>query len=118
VDHPVTDEALLQAASANFVIHSQSKINTGNQDSGPLLLISGLEDHTVPDAVTRSTLKQYRESTAVVGSSLIAKNAKITPAEHAQAPRRNLGRSESERAKSDQAMENQEGHRPADGPCS
>jgi esterase/lipase len=32
---------------------------------GPLLLISGLEDHTVPDVTTRSTLKQYRHSTAV-----------------------------------------------------
>jgi hypothetical protein len=31
-----------------------------------LLLISGLEDHTVPDVVTRSTLKQYRDSTAVI----------------------------------------------------
>jgi esterase/lipase len=29
------------------------------------LLISGTADHTVPDVVTRSTLKQYRESTAV-----------------------------------------------------
>jgi esterase/lipase len=33
--------------------------------SGPLLLISGAEDHTVPDVSTRSTLKQYRHSTAV-----------------------------------------------------
>ncbi|MGW4353220.1 hypothetical protein ACWELJ_14180 [Nocardia sp. NPDC004582] len=38
---------------------------TGNADRGPLLLISGLEDNTVPDVVTRSTLKQYRDSTAV-----------------------------------------------------
>jgi hypothetical protein len=30
-----------------------------------LLLISGKEDHTVPDVVTRSTLKQYRDSTAL-----------------------------------------------------
>jgi esterase/lipase len=30
-----------------------------------LLLISGTADHTVPDVVTRSTLKQYRDSTAV-----------------------------------------------------
>ena len=30
-----------------------------------MLLISGLEDHTVPDKVTRSTLKQYRDATAV-----------------------------------------------------
>jgi alpha-beta hydrolase superfamily lysophospholipase len=30
-----------------------------------LLLISGTADHTVPDVVTRSTLKQYRDSAAV-----------------------------------------------------
>jgi len=29
------------------------------------LLISGTEDHTVPDVSTRSTFKQYRHSTAV-----------------------------------------------------
>ena len=34
-------------------------------DRGPLLLISGTADHTVPDVVTRSTMKQYRDSTAV-----------------------------------------------------
>jgi hypothetical protein len=45
------------------------------------------------------------------------RNAKISPAvEHLQAPRRNLGRSEPEGAKSDQAMEDQERHRPADLP--
>jgi pimeloyl-ACP methyl ester carboxylesterase len=31
----------------------------------PLLLISGTADHTIPDVVTRSTFKQYRDSTAV-----------------------------------------------------
>jgi pimeloyl-ACP methyl ester carboxylesterase len=56
---------LFQAAAANFSIHSEAKVNTTNQDRGPLLLISGLEDHTVPDVVTRSTLKQYRHSQAV-----------------------------------------------------
>jgi len=62
---PSPARPLFQAASANFVMHSQAKINTANEDRGPLLLISGLEDHTVPDVVTRSTLKQYRDSTAV-----------------------------------------------------
>ncbi len=53
-----------------------------------------------------------------VGSLPISEKAKISPAvEHPQPPRRNLGRSDSERAKSDQAMEDQEGHRPADLPC-
>jgi alpha-beta hydrolase superfamily lysophospholipase len=62
---PSPARPLFQAASANFVMHSQAKVNTANKDRGPLLLISGLEDHTVPDVVTRSTLKQYRDSTAV-----------------------------------------------------
>src|SRR6478609_7592737 len=39
--------------------------DTDNSTRGPLLLISGLEDHTVPDVVTRSTLRQYRKSTAL-----------------------------------------------------
>ena len=46
-------------------MHSQAKVNTANEDRGPLLLISGTADHTVPDVVTRSTLKQYRDSAAV-----------------------------------------------------
>ena len=46
-------------------MHSQAEVNTANKHRGPLLLISGLEDHTVPDVVTRSMLKQYRDSTAV-----------------------------------------------------
>lgn len=62
---PSPARPLFQAAAANFVPHSQAQVNTGNADRGPLLLISGLEDHTVPDVVTRSTLKQYRDSTAV-----------------------------------------------------
>jgi len=62
---PSPARPLFQAAAANFVMHSQAKVNTGNETRGPLLLISGLEDHTVPDVVTRSTLKQYRDSAAV-----------------------------------------------------
>jgi pimeloyl-ACP methyl ester carboxylesterase len=62
---PSPARPLFQAAGANFVMHSQAKVNTANENRGPLLLISGLEDHTVPDVVTRSTLKQYRDSTAV-----------------------------------------------------
>ncbi len=62
---PSPARPLFQAAAANFVLHSQAKVDTRNDTRGPLLLISGLADHTVPDVVTRSTLKQYRDSTAV-----------------------------------------------------
>jgi len=62
---PSPARPLFQAAAANFVMHSQAKVDTGNTTRGPLLLISGTADHTVPDVVTKSTLKQYRDSTAV-----------------------------------------------------
>ena len=62
---PAPARPLFQAAAANFVVHSEAKVNTANQMRGPLLLISGKQDHTVPDVTTRSTLKQYRDSTAV-----------------------------------------------------
>jgi pimeloyl-ACP methyl ester carboxylesterase len=62
---PSPAKPLFEAAVANFSLHSPAKVNTENSDRGPLLLISGTADHTVPDVVTRSTLKQYRDSTAV-----------------------------------------------------
>ncbi|WP_410635502.1 alpha/beta hydrolase [Amycolatopsis sp. cmx-4-83] len=62
---PSPARPLFQAAAANFVLHSEAKVDTGRADRGPLLLVSGTADHTVPDVVTRSTLKQYRDSTAV-----------------------------------------------------
>ena len=62
---PSPAKPLFQAAAANFSLHSEAAVDTANSTRGPLLLISGLEDHTVPDVVTRSTLKQYRNSTAL-----------------------------------------------------
>ncbi len=62
---PSPAKPLFQAAVANFSLHSEAKVNTANDKRGPLLLISGTADHTVPDVTTRSTLKQYRHSTAV-----------------------------------------------------
>jgi pimeloyl-ACP methyl ester carboxylesterase len=62
---PAPGEPLFQAATANITPHSEDAVDTRNGDRGPLLLVSGGEDHTVPDRVTRSTLRQYRHSDAV-----------------------------------------------------
>lgn len=62
---PAPARPLFQAATANFTLHSEAAVNTANEHRGPLLLISGKKDHTVPDVTTRSTLKQYRDSAAV-----------------------------------------------------
>jgi len=62
---PAPGRPLFEAAVANFVPDSPAKVNTENQNRGPLLLISGLEDHTVPDVVTRAAFGRYRHSRAV-----------------------------------------------------
>ena len=62
---PAPGKPLFEAATANFSLHSPDKVDTGNEGRGPLLLIMGGRDHTVPEAITKSTLKQYRHSGAV-----------------------------------------------------
>jgi pimeloyl-ACP methyl ester carboxylesterase len=62
---PAPGRPLFEAATANFSLHSPDKVQTRNEDRGPLLLVMGGRDHTVPEAITKSTLKQYRHSDAV-----------------------------------------------------
>ncbi len=62
---PAPGKPLFEAAAANFNPHSPAKVDTANQLRGPLLLVMGGQDHTVPEAVTRATLKQYRHSSAI-----------------------------------------------------
>jgi pimeloyl-ACP methyl ester carboxylesterase len=62
---PSPGKPLFEAATANLSPRSPAKVNTGNKTRGPLLLIAGGRDHTVPAAVTRSTRKLYHKSPAV-----------------------------------------------------
>jgi len=56
---------LFQAATANFNRHTEASVDVDKSDRGPLLLLMGGQDHTVPEAITKATLKQYKHSTAV-----------------------------------------------------
>ena len=40
-------------------------MDTRNSTRGPLLVTAGGKDHTVPPAISRSTVKLYRHSSAV-----------------------------------------------------
>ena len=62
---PSPARPLFEAATAAFSPHSPAEVNTANEERGPLLLTMGGKDHTVPEAITKSTLKQYRHSDAV-----------------------------------------------------
>jgi non-heme chloroperoxidase len=62
---PSPGRPLFEAALANFSPNSPTKINTANATRGPLLLVSGGQDHTVPPAIVKGTLKLYAASSAV-----------------------------------------------------
>ncbi|ONH31057.1 alpha/beta hydrolase [Pseudofrankia asymbiotica] len=69
---PSPGKPLFQAAAANFSLHSPAKVDTDLAPRGPLLLIAGGKDHTVPEVITKSTAKQYRHSSAVTDVTTFA----------------------------------------------
>lgn len=56
---PGPGRPLFEDATANFRRHSPAAVDTHKAVRGPLLLISGTEDHTVPAKVTREVLALY-----------------------------------------------------------
>ena len=64
---------LFEAASANLNPFSHVKVKTKKaEDRGPLLLISGEKDHTVPWAITNSSYKRQARNDAVTEITEIA----------------------------------------------
>lgn len=55
---PASGTPIFQAASANLNPRTEAKVDTANPDRGPLLIVSGGEDNTVPPAVARSAYKR------------------------------------------------------------
>jgi pimeloyl-ACP methyl ester carboxylesterase len=62
---PAPGRPLFQAATANFNPKSATRVNVANANRGPLLLISGEKDNTVPPVMVKSALKAYRASPAI-----------------------------------------------------
>ncbi len=61
---PAPARPLFQAATANFTPRAATQIDVHNASRGPLLLVAGGSDHTVPPVLVKSTLKRYRHSPA------------------------------------------------------
>lgn len=53
---------LFQAATANFNPATEAKVNTKNPERGPLLIISGEKDNTVPWAVANASYKRQKKN--------------------------------------------------------
>ena len=62
---PAAGLPLFQAAAANLNPWTEAKVDTGNPDRGPMLLISGEKDHTVPWAITNASYKRQSHNPGV-----------------------------------------------------
>ena len=62
---PAAGVPLFQAATANLNPWSEVKIKTKKVDRGPLLIISGEKDHTVPWAIANASFKRHKRNKAV-----------------------------------------------------
>jgi non-heme chloroperoxidase len=62
---PAAGAPLFQAASANLNPWTEAKVDTGNPNRGPLLIISGERDHTVPWAIANASYKRQARNSAV-----------------------------------------------------
>ncbi len=59
---PGTGAVLFQAATANLNPKTEASVETKNPNRGPLLLISGEMDHTVPWSIANASYKRYKDS--------------------------------------------------------
>jgi len=54
--------SLVQMGTANLNPRTEAKVNTKNSDRGPLLIIEGEKDHTVPWAIANATYMRQRRN--------------------------------------------------------
>ena len=62
---PGSGETVFQAAAANLNPWTEANVDTRNPDRGPLLIISGERDHTVPWAVANASYKLEKHNPGV-----------------------------------------------------
>jgi non-heme chloroperoxidase len=62
---PASGTPLFQAAAANLNPWTEAKVDTENPDRGPLLIISGEKDNTVPPAISRAAYKHQSKNPGV-----------------------------------------------------
>ena len=62
---PTSGKPLFQAAAANLNPWTEAKVDTRNPARGPLLIISGQKDHTVPWAIAQASYKQQEDNVGI-----------------------------------------------------
>jgi pimeloyl-ACP methyl ester carboxylesterase len=62
---PAPGAPLFQAATANLNPWTEAKVNSKSPERGPLLIISGEQDHTVPPAIANAAYKKQKRNVGV-----------------------------------------------------
>jgi non-heme chloroperoxidase len=62
---PASGRPLFQAATANLNPWTEAKVDRKNADRGPLLIISGERDHTVPWSIANASFKRQKRNEGV-----------------------------------------------------
>src|SRR5712691_10985889 len=62
---PGSGETVFQAAAENLNPWTEAKVDTKNPERGPLLIIEGAEDHTVPRAVAEAAYQKQKRNPGV-----------------------------------------------------
>jgi non-heme chloroperoxidase len=62
---PASGVPIFQAATANLNPWTEAKVNSKNPKRGPLLIISGEKDHTVPPAIANASFKKQKRNEGV-----------------------------------------------------
>jgi len=62
---PASGTPLFQAATANLNPWTEAKVDTERADRGPLLIISGEKDHTVPRSIAEASFNKQKRNTGV-----------------------------------------------------
>jgi pimeloyl-ACP methyl ester carboxylesterase len=62
---PASGVPLFQAAAANLNPWTEAKVDSKNPDRGPLLVISGEKDHTVPWAIANASYERQKRNEGV-----------------------------------------------------
>ncbi|MDQ1517774.1 MAG: non-heme chloroperoxidase, partial [Actinomycetota bacterium] len=62
---PGSGAPVFQAASANLNPWTEAKVDTKSPERGPMLIISGEKDHTVPWAVAKASYRKQLRNDAV-----------------------------------------------------
>jgi non-heme chloroperoxidase len=62
---PASGAPLFQAAAANLNPWTEAKVNSKNPERGPLLIISGEKDNTVPWAIANASFKRQKRNEGV-----------------------------------------------------